>query len=163
MQPVRIEIQWQLNLANLNVFGNCYCWDFFIFKDWHVLHTLYMRRFSSRAKALCGNLNPQLPLHCSVLQSSQTYTLFSLATRCNIFVLFCPHFAQVGNWHSRQTLCRLRFASRPNADGGKPQSQGTSSKNRLSERLFSLDFWILESLVWLLMKARCVGVFVHEN
>ena len=163
MQPVRIEIQWQLNLANLNVFDNCYCWDFFMFKDWHVVHTLYMRRFASRAKALGGKLNPQLPLQTRfVLQSSHTYSLFSLATRWDIFVLFLPHLAHVGNWHSRHTLCICPDFSRPNADGGKPhwhvpridhsnvreRSMSFAKHfnspwiNRLCERWFDLDCWI---------------------
>ena len=52
------------------------------------------RRCLSRTKALGGKLFPQRPLYNrSDLQLSHTYMLFSLATRCKLFVLCCPHFA----------------------------------------------------------------------
>ena len=99
----------------------------------HCRQTWYMRLFLSRSKALGGKDFPQRPLQIrSVLQSSHTYTLFSLATQCDIFVLLCPHFAQVGNWHSRQTLCRLPSASRPNADGGKPLKHSVHCRSAAS-------------------------------
>ena len=143
-------------------------------QDWHSRQTLLRFLCLSWPKALGGNLNPQRPLQIRFgLQSSHTYML--LATRRIIFLLFCPHLEQAGNLQSRQTLCTFLFALRPNADGGKPQSQGSASKNRMSDRLFYLDVgailsfpishWAVRksSELGCFMEGRWVGVFVHES
>ena len=113
-----------------------YFFSWFLSLDRQSRQTWYMCRFLPRSKALGGKDLPQRPLQIrSVPQSSHTYTLFSFTTRSNIFVLFLPHFVQVGNWHSRQTLCTFLLSFRPNADSGK------AFKHPVHCRLAASPFW----------------------
>ena len=99
VNPSRVLIGWSACVKTVLIRDLCQIiFPTSFFSDWHCRQTLYKLRWLLRSKALGGKLNPQGPLQTRcVPQSSHTYTLFSLATFCDIFALFLPHRAQDGN------------------------------------------------------------------